>query len=173
MKYLFLFFYSVVSFFPDSYYPIVGKISNRLRYFFFRKIHPSNKKFDDVIINKGSIFSLNKEIVINSKSSIGRDSRIQGPLTIGNEVMIGPELMTYTDNHIYVRTDVTIRSQGHSDQKPIIIEDDVWIGARVTILPGVTIRKGTVVAAGSVVTKTLEGNSVIGGVPAKLIKKRG
>jgi maltose O-acetyltransferase len=62
--------------------------------------------------------------------------------------------------------------QGFKDKEPVIIEDDVWIGARVIILPGVKIGKGSIVGAGAVVTKDVEPYSIVAGVPAKLIRKR-
>ena len=62
--------------------------------------------------------------------------------------------------------------QGFTEVDPIVIEDDVWIGARVIILKGVTIGKGSIIGAGSVVTKDVEPYSIVGGNPAKLIRKR-
>ena len=56
--------------------------------------------------------------------------------------------------------------------QPVVIEDDVWVGANVTILKGVTIGHGSVVAAGAVVTKSCPPYSIIGGVPAKVLRKR-
>ena len=62
--------------------------------------------------------------------------------------------------------------QGNSETKPVIIENDVWIGANVIILPGVTIHEGSIIAAGAVVTKDVECYTIVAGNPAKVIKKR-
>jgi acetyltransferase-like isoleucine patch superfamily enzyme len=74
-------------------------------------------------------------------------------------------------NHIYENVDIPIRLQG-LDKKGVIIEDNVWIGAGVKILDGVTIEKNSIIAAGAVVNKKVIMNSIVGGVPAKLIKIR-
>ena len=92
-------------------------------------------------------------------------------IKIGNDVLIGPYTVINSGNHNYSNPDVPIRLQGHIT-KPIIIEDDVWIGANSTILAGVTIGKGAVVGAGAVVTKNVKPYTVVGGVPATFIKER-
>ena len=90
------------------------------------------------------------------------------PVNIGNDVWIGPNTDIYTVNH-------PLTAQGRQERlgigKPITIGNDVWIGGHVTICPGVTIGNGVVVAAGSVVTKDIPDNVLVGGVPAKVIKK--
>ena len=86
---------------------------------------------------------------------------------IGNDVMIGPGTCIITVNH-------PLSPKGRRNHlgiaKPVIIGNDVWIGANCTILPGVTIGNNVVIAAGSVVTKDVPDNCVVGGVPAKKIK---
>lgn len=90
------------------------------------------------------------------------------PVNIGNNVWIGPNTDIYTVNH-------PLTAKGRRERlgigKPINIGNDVWIGGHSTICPGVTIGSGVVVAAGSVVTKNIPDNVVVGGVPAKIIKK--
>ena len=76
-------------------------------------------------------------------------------------------------NHAYRDKNKLIRCQGFSeDRGGIVIEDDVWIGANCLITAGVRIGEGAVIAGGSVVTKDVKKNSIVGGVPAKLIKMR-
>jgi maltose O-acetyltransferase len=89
-------------------------------------------------------------------------------VTIGNRVLIGPHVCICTETH---DIDPLVRKEYSSFAFPIIIEDDVWIGARATILPGVRIGKGSMVAAGAVVEKDVESRVVVGGVPAKVIRK--
>lgn len=79
--------------------------------------------------------------------------------------------MVITQNHNFSDRDKLIRLQG-GVSKPVIIENNVWIGARVTILCGVTIREGSIIAAGSVVVKSTPPFTISGGVPAKIIKER-
>lgn len=99
------------------------------------------------------------------------------PLTIGRKVIFGPNPTIITGDHRFdivgkYIADVSDADKGPGYDAPVVIEDDVWCGANVTILKGVTIGRGSVVAAGAVVTKSCEPYSIIGGVPAKLIKMR-
>ena len=88
---------------------------------------------------------------------------------IGSNVHIGPDVTICTDTH---EVDPIIRiERGASFACPIIIEDHCWIGARATILPGVRVGRSSMVAAGTVVSKDVEAGTVVGGVPAKVIKK--
>lgn len=85
---------------------------------------------------------------------------------------MGPEVLIYTQNHCYEDETKPIIQQGYTKTKPVVIGDDVWIGARAIILPGVNIGSHSVVGAGAVVTKDVPDYSVVGGVPAKVIKRR-
>lgn len=90
---------------------------------------------------------------------------------VGDNVLLGPNVVLTTATH---SQDYRIRNHdGESDimGAPIIIEDDVWIGANVTVMPGVTIGRHSIVGAGSVVTKDVPPDTVVAGVPAKVIKK--
>lgn len=124
----------------------------------------------NVNIEKGAHFS--SEISLGNNSGIGINAQIAPYVSIGNDVMMGPDCMMYTRNHGMERTGVPMWRQEFTKPKPIVIEDDVWIGSRVIILPGVHIGKGSVIGAGAVVTKNVEPYSVVGGNPAKLIRKR-
>ena len=103
---------------------------------------------------------------------IGEDSRIgsAAEVKIGSDVLVGPQLLIYTSNH-GIKRDAPIRLQALRIA-PVEMGDDVWIGARCIIIPGVVIGNGVVVAAGSVVTKNVPDYAVVGGVPAKIIKFR-
>lgn len=91
-------------------------------------------------------------------------------IIIGNDVLIGSGAHFYSSNHAFDRPDMLIAAQGHSKAGDLVIEDDVWIGACAIILPGVRIGRHSVVAAGSVVTKSVEPFSVYAGVPARKVK---
>lgn len=142
----------------------------------FRRFFLCQHIFDETAktcnIEKGVFFGNGSGIKIGERSGIGLNARIQGPLTIGDHVMMGPDTIIYTKNHETLRTDIPMIEQGITAPREVTIEDDVWIGARVVILPGVRLGTGSIVAAGSVVTKDVEPYSIVGGVPAKKIKSR-
>lgn len=125
---------------------------------------------ENVNIEKNAEFAYSVELGDNS--GLGINSRISGKTIIGKNVMMGPCVSIYTNNHIFERTDIPMNLQGMSEERAVIIEDDVWVGANVIILPGVTISKGAVIGAGAVVTKNVPEYAVVGGNPAKVIKYR-
>lgn len=90
------------------------------------------------------------------------------PVHIGNNVLIGPGACICTPTH---DTNAVERGKGGSYALPIVIEDDCWIGANATILPGVKIAKGSIVAAGAVVCKDVGEGVLVGGVPARVLKR--
>lgn len=90
------------------------------------------------------------------------------PVTIGDNVMIGPNTLIITVNHPLKASE---RRNHMAIATPVTIGNDVWIGGNVTILPGVTIGDNVVIAAGAVVTKDVPSNTVVGGVPARVIKE--
>jgi acetyltransferase-like isoleucine patch superfamily enzyme len=112
-------------------------------------------------------------LVIGDHSNIGPYSYIgcSGKITIGNHVMMGPRVSIYAENHVFEHPTILMKDQG-VEIKEVIIEDDCWIASNSIILAGVTIGKGSVVAAGSVVTENVAPYSVVAGVPAKWIKSR-
>jgi virginiamycin A acetyltransferase len=94
-------------------------------------------------------------------------------ISIGQDVLIGPNCTLAPTNHAFGRRDMTIRAQGFQPSRGgILIEDDVWVGANVVLLDGTRIRSGVVVAAGSVVRGELDPYGVYGGNPLRLIKWR-
>lgn len=117
-------------------------------------------------ISFGNNTSISRNVTISTSVS-GRS-----PITIGSYVMIAERVMIIGGNHEFSRLDVPMEQQGEGKQGPIIIEDDVWIGAGSIILTGVTIGKGSIVGSGTVVTKSVEPYSIVAGNPAKLIRKR-
>lgn len=121
----------------------------------------------------GVIQELGEGLEIGDNSAIGAYSFLgaQGGIRIGRNVIMGPMVSLHAENHVFDRNDIPIRLQTTSRQG-IIIEDDCWIGAKSTIVDGVRVGSGCVVAAGAVVTKDIPPYSVVGGVPAKLIKSR-
>lgn len=125
-----------------------------------------------VNIERGAYFGDGSEVEIGDYSGIGVNCRIHGKVKIGNDVMMAPEVLILTANHRFDRLDVPMRMQEHYPSEPVAIGDDVWIGTRVIILPGVSIGHGAIVGAGAVVTKDLPQYAIAGGNPARVIKYR-
>lgn len=129
---------------------------------------------DVVMRASGVIRNLGEGIMIGSRTAIGLNNFIHGGggVTIGDDCLLGPGVAIVSENHLFGDQSKTIRSQGET-RLPIVIEDDVWVGARASVLAGVRIGMGSVVAAGAVVTKDVAPYSIVGGVPARLIGRRG
>lgn len=121
----------------------------------------------------GVVRNLGVGLAIGDNSAVGAYSFLgaQGGITIGSNVIIGPRVSIHAENHRFSSLEIPIRLQGE-DRQGIVIEDNCWIGAGSIILDGVHIGTGCVVAAGSIVTKNVQPYSVVGGVPAKMIKSR-
>ena len=128
----------------------------------------------DCYLYRGSqLYSMGGAILIGDNCSVNPNSVLYGAggLTIGNGVRIAASSTIVPANHIFSDRNRFIYKQG-LDKKGINIEDDVWIASGVRVLDGVTIRKGCVIGANSVVTKSTEEYGIYVGVPAKLIKHR-
>ncbi len=124
----------------------------------------------NVNVEKSARFS--SRISLGDNSGIGIRASIQGNTYIGNNVMMGPDCIIYTRNHKFSRTDIPMCEQGFQEEKPVYIGDDVWIGGRVIILPGVKIGTGAIIGAGSVVTKDVPDYAIVAGNPATVKKYR-
>ena len=108
------------------------------------------------------------DVIIGDYTRIGLHSTIIGPVCIGNHVNLAQGITITALNHNFSDATKRIDEQGIAT-KPVVIKDDVWIGANAVVLPGVTIGSHAVVAAGAVVTHDVSDNTVVGGVPAKVI----
>jgi acetyltransferase-like isoleucine patch superfamily enzyme len=110
------------------------------------------------------------DVTIGDHTRVGLHCTVIGPVCIGNHVNLAQGITVTALNHNFADSNRKIDEQGIST-KPVVIGDDVWIGANAVILPGVTIGRHVVVAAGAVVTKDVPDYSLVAGVPAKEIKK--
>lgn len=126
---------------------------------------------NNVFIHENVLIRSNLNISIGENTSINRNCCVLAKVKIGKNCSIAPNVVIVGSNHIFKDPQFTIKSQG-SELRGIIIEDDVWVAANVTILDGVTIGKGSIVAAGAVVNKSIPPYTIFGGVPAKEIGKR-
>ena len=112
-------------------------------------------------------------LVVGDNSNIGASCYIgcSGFIRIGSNVMMSPRVSLYAENHNFSDVTRPMKAQGVS-REPIVIEDDCWIASHAVVLAGVTIGRGSIIAAGSVVTKDVPPYSIIGGSPARVIRSR-
>jgi maltose O-acetyltransferase len=123
-------------------------------------------------IEQGANFGTGRDISIDDYSGIGVNCSVRGPLIIGKNVMMGPEVIILTSLHGFDRIDIPMTQQDSSLKKKVIIGNDVWIGTRVIILPGLTIGNGVIIGAGSIVTRDIPDYAIVAGNPAKIVRFR-
>ena len=164
-KIQYLLYYLLAAWFPISSH---SKISKKWRAFWGKRI--LQKCGTNINIERYASFT--PGLSLGNNSGIGIKCCINGPVTIGNNVMMGQEVIIYTTRHNDSRVDIPIMEQGMCKVSPVTICDDVWIGGRVIILPGVTIGQGSIIGAGAIVTKDIPPYSVAVGVPAKVVRNR-
>jgi len=126
----------------------------------------------NVKIEHGCDFGSGLGVHLGNNSSIGINAWLTAYVRIGNDVLMARDVIILTANHRFDDISMPIHAQGTEDYKPVVIEDDVWIGCRAIILPGVTIGKGSIIGAGAVVTKDVPPYSIVGGNPARVIRSR-
>lgn len=150
---------------PDS---AKMKLARNLRVFWAKRLASSIG--DDVNIERNAYFT--PALVLGSKSGVGINCEINGRVIIGENVMMAPEVIIYTRNHNFGDKSIPMIIQGETDEQEVTIGNDVWLGRRALILPGVSIGEGSIVGAGAVVTKDVEPYTIVAGNPAKVIKYR-
>lgn len=152
-------------------HPIPGyQVGYAIRQWLLGKI--LKKCGEGVVIKNHCYFGDGKRLEIGARSQLGQNARLNGSIIIGDDVLMGPDVVMMATSHAYCDIKLPMISQGEAEERPILIGNDVWIGTRVIILPGVNIGSHSIVAAGSVVTKSFPEYSLIGGNPARLIKDR-
>jgi acetyltransferase-like isoleucine patch superfamily enzyme len=131
---------------------------------------------DDVWLSQGCflVVGRNATILIGPRSYVGHRCLFygHGGIQVGQDVLMANDVQLICGNHTFARRDLPIRAQP-TEERPIVIEDDVWLGASAIVLGGVTVGQGSVVAAGAVVTRSLPPYSVARGVPAQIVGARG
>lgn len=126
----------------------------------------------NINIEHGANFGTGKGISIGDNSGIGVNCSVRGPLIMGTDIMMGPDVIILTSNHNFSALKTPMRNQGYQPKKQVCIGDDVWIGTRVIILPGINIGRGAIIGAGAVVTKDVPDYAIVGGNPAKILRMR-
>ena len=127
---------------------------------------------EDVIVKDHCYFGNGTRLKVGSRSQLSSNGRFSGDITIGEDVLMGPDVVMMATSHEFKRTDLPINQQGAKEEEPIHIGNDCWIGTRCVILPGVSLGNHCIVAAGAVVTRSFTDGCILGGVPARVIKKR-
>ncbi len=152
---------------------------------FYRRVDHQQKALrfkargENLIFNANDFFSY-EHISVGNSVLIGQGAKFlasNSQIIIGNKVLFGPNVTLIGGNHTTSRVgifmfDVTDEMKDKNDDADIVIKDDVWVGANVTILNGVTVDRGCVIGAGSIVTKSIPAYSIAVGIPAKPIKMR-
>ena len=163
-------YYSIGTKFPTGPAP-TSRFGYRLKQFLLKFIVAECG--EDILVKHGCYFGTGNGLKIGDRSQLGQNAKIDPTVTIGKDVLMGPDVIILTTRHAFEDPDTPINQQGVLPIAPVIIGDDVWIGARVVILPGVEIGKGAIIGAGSIVTKNVPPYTIVGGNPAKAIRKRG
>jgi acetyltransferase-like isoleucine patch superfamily enzyme len=160
--------------FPDYSHRDSFKVGNNVSFFRNTILKGANIEIGDrsviheycLINTRGGALKIGVDSSINSYSKLS----CKGKVCIGDGVRIGSHFSLVASSHKFADKNIPIFKQG-IECKGIVIEDNVWIGTHVVVLDGVRIGKNSIIAAGAVVNKNVPENSIVGGVPAKFIKK--
>lgn len=166
----YILYYGLARFLPKSASKPFGALSKKVRFILCKGIF--KKCGHNVNIERMASFGYGRDIVIGNNSGIGINCFIPDGTIIGNDVMMGPNCYIHVRNHCFDRTDIPMRLQGFNKSAGVIIEDDVWIGRDVTILPGRTVSRGSIIGANCVLTKDFPAFSIVAGNPGRLIRLR-
>lgn len=161
-------YYFFARYLPVSYRPYAFG-AKRVRY--WACSHLFAKCGKNVNVEHGADFGSGRDIEVGDNSGIGINCVVRKAV-IGNNVMMGPEVYFVGRNHRFDSLEKPMDEQGYLEAEPPVVGDDVWIGTRAIILPGIKIGRGAVIGAGAVVTKDVPEYAIVGGNPAKVIRYR-
>lgn len=162
-------YYLIGRFLPK--YPIPGyRFAYKFRYFLCKHIFESIG--DNVLIKRNAYFGDGPKIRIGNNSQIGINSIMDNDVIIGNDVTMGPDVIIYTSSHEYKELGIPINQQGEKPHRQVTIGNNVWIGARCIILPGVSIGDNAIIGANTVVTRDVPKNAVFCGAAGSVVKYR-
>lgn len=162
-------YYGIAYDLPNSY-GRTGKLWNYFRVFLCKRIFMQCGKIRT--INRHVNFGSGRNIVMGDESGIGANTQIPSTTKIGKNVIVSRNVFILHRNHEFSDVTIPINDQGFKPFIQTVIEDDCWIGMNSLFTPGRTVKKGTIVAMGSVLIKDFPEYSIVGGNPAKLIKSR-
>ena len=126
----------------------------------------------DIVVKSRCYVGNGSRLSVGSRSQLGQNARLNGQITIGDDVMMGPDVVMMSTSHDHRDVTLPMNSSPNPLDNPIILGDDIWVGTRAIILPGVEIGSHSIIGAGAVVSKSFPPYSVVGGVPARRIKDR-
>jgi maltose O-acetyltransferase len=126
----------------------------------------------NVRVHQNVHFGSGAKLRIGDNSALAPECWIASDTTIGNDVMMAPEVTILSSTHGTESTDAPMRLQPQPPKRPVVIGDDVWLGTRIIILPGVHIGSHSIIGAGSVVTKDVPEYAIVAGNPARVIRDR-
>lgn len=167
-----LLYYGFAKHLPKSTAPILGVVSKQFRVILCEKLFAkSGKKLN---VEQGAYFGGGKDIEVGYEVGFGRNFQCRNVvLKIGDYLMMGEDVLFQGGKHNFEDVEIPMGHQGGGGKTTLTIDDDVWIGARVILLPGCKhIGKGVIIGAGSVVTKDIPDYAIVGGNPAKIIRYR-
>ena len=173
MKYIcIILYYCFLFYLPSPYIPYIGKCFSKLRarclHFINPKIHSSST------IGRKCHIGNCSNLVIANHSSLGDNFKMNNAIVeIGEYVMIASDVTIMGGGHRFDDVTIPMLKQGEIGKTQVKIESDVWIGTRVTILAkNITIGKGSIIGAGSVITKDVPEYAIVAGNPAHIIRMR-
>lgn len=169
-------YYGFARFLPKSTAPVVGGLSKRIRAFICKRLFrkDENHQCRKLVVEQGAYFGSGKSFIVGNEVGMGKNFKsLNRVVTIDDYLMMGEDVLFLGGGHNMERTDIPMSHQGSKEPTPLHIAGDVWIGARVIVLPGCRrIGHGAVIGAGSVVTKDVPDWAVVGGNPAAIIRYR-
>lgn len=165
----YILYYGLARWLPRSYSP-GGRIWKAIRYVLCRQLFSVCGK--DVNVEARAHFHSGRHVSIGNHSGVGLNAQIYGSLIMGDHVMMGADVVIISHNHNFDRTDIPMDQQGFGKDAPVVIGNDVWIGGRALILPGVHVGSGAIIGAGAIVTKNVPEGAIVGGNPARVLRIR-
>jgi maltose O-acetyltransferase len=160
-------YYGIAYNLPNNSFPL-GSYFNLIRVYLLRKLIPIGK---DTSIMRHVYLGDGNNVSIGAGCKINEGVRLDN-VSIGDKVLIARESIILGKMHEFADRELPVSDQGERPVGKTVIEDNVWLGLRVMVMPGLTLGSGSIIGAGAVVTKDTERNGIYGGVPAKLIRRR-
>ena len=162
-----------------GYYFVISKLPerriwrgfNRIRCWYLKRVLGVLRGGEGSLIGSNVYIGNAQQVTIGAGSRINENVFIQGA-HIGEHVLIAPGCVILSRSHVHDRLDIPIALQGETQAAPVTIEDGAWLGRNVIVMPGVTIGAGAIIAACAFVNRNVPENTIYGGVPARLIRKR-